>query len=225
MLFRSSSAIDESFNGNLAELIIFNTSVTSAQRNQVMSYLAVKYGIQLSGNYYNSTGQSTWDYAANGTYGSGATQFNYNHFIFGIGEDTQSGLMTTQSNSVATAGVSAAGNVIVLNPSSLGDLGSLIVGSNNAGFAETTTNLPSLAGAGSLRLANQWLVQNTNGVGNVDINFDFTGITTTGTIGTSADFRLVVDNDGDGDFTTGTQTYFGPSAWNGNGRTFRLLKI
>ncbi|HEV9035066.1 MAG TPA: T9SS type A sorting domain-containing protein [Puia sp.] len=226
----STAPFDEPFFGNLAELIIYSGNVTPAQRSAIFSYLSIKYGIPLGGDYVSSAGTAIWESALNGNWGSGATNFNYNHFVFGLGLDNGSGLSTTQSNSLSTgsgsgSGQSGLGNIVLSNPGSLTDQGFMLVGSNNQGFAETTTNLPSSSPVGAKRLATQWLVQNTGSVGTVDLSFDFTGITTTGTIGTSSDFALAVDNDGDGDFTTGTPSVYAPNSWNGNVANFTGVSI
>ena len=227
---RSGSLPDENFNGNLAELIIYSSNVTAAQRSAIFSYLSLKYGVPLGGNYVSSTGTTIWDASANGAFGSGS--MNYNHFIFGLGQDAGSGLTTAQSNSSTTGGgggtgQSGLGNVTLLNPSALADQNFMLVGSNNAGFTETSSNVPGTAPAGTMRLPNQWLVQNSGKVGNVDLKFDFTGISTTGAKGTSSDFRLVVDNDGDGDLTTGTgsQDWYEPSSWDGTNQVATFSQV
>jgi hypothetical protein len=217
LLGARSTAIDEPFFGNLAELIIYAGNVTVAQRSAIFSYLSLKYGIPLGGDYLSSSGTTIWNSAAAASWGFGS--MNYNHFAFGLASDNGSGLSVTQSNSLSTgsgngSGQSGLGNIVLSNPSNLTDGGFMIIGSNNAGFTETTINLPSTSPAGAKRLANQWLVENTGTVGSVNLSFDFTGITTTGTKGTSSDFALVVDNDGDGNFTTGTQNVYAPSSWN-----------
>jgi len=205
LLGARSASLDEPFTGNLAELIVLNTNVTTTQRQQIFSYLALKYGIPLNGSYLSSTGATIWDPTA--------LSGGYNNFVFGLGQDNGSGLTAmSQSNSMSTSGVSGAANIALSNASSLTDQGFMMVGSNNAGTGEITTNVPTVA-AGSSRLQDQWLVQNTGTVGTVDVAVDLTGITTTGTKGTSTDFRLVTDNDGDGDFTTGTQGYYTPTSW------------
>ncbi|HEY4287082.1 MAG TPA: T9SS type A sorting domain-containing protein [Puia sp.] len=214
-----STSLDEPFIGNLAELIIYTGPISGTARNQVFSYLAMKYGIATNASLVSSGGVTTWDATANGAYGFNS--FNYNNFVFGIGMDNGSGLSVSQSNSLATGsgngtGQSGKGNIVLSNPTALADQGFMVVGSNNAGFAETTTNLSPLAAAGSQRLGTQWLVQHSGTVGHVDMSFDFTGITTTGTIGTTTDFRLLVDQDGDGDFTTGGQGIYTPTSFSGN---------
>jgi hypothetical protein len=117
------------------------------------------------------------------------------------------------------------GNIVLSNPSSLSDQSFMIIGSNNAGLTETTTNLPLAAPIGSERLATQWLVQTSGTPGTVNLSFDFTGLTVTGAIGTTADFRLLVDEDGDGDFTTGFVSYIAPSSFNGNIANFTGVNL
>lgn len=218
LLGARSASIDEPFIGNLAELIIYSGNVTPAQRSAIFSYLSIKYGIPLGGDYVSSAGTALWESGLNGSWEF--NNYDYNHFVFGIGMDNASGLTNAKSNSLSTAGVSGQGNILIQNPSSLSDQGFMVIGSNNQGFAETGSNLPTTSPIGAKRLANQWLVQNSGTVGTVDLSFDFTGIPTTGTIGTSSDFALLVDHDGDGDFTTGSPSVIAPSSWNGNVVTF-----
>jgi len=228
LLGARSTSVDEPFIGNLAEVAVFNGPVQGTARQQVMSYLSLKYGIPLPGFYVSSTGAVIWNYVLNASYGFNS--YNYNNNIFGIGQDNGSGLLVTQSNSSATgtgsgAGISGMGNIVLSNPSALNDQTFVIVGSNNAGLTETTTNLPPAATAGSERLATQWLVTTTGNPGTVNVSFDFTGLTVTGAIGTVADFRLAVDNDGDGDFTTGFIGLYEPSSFTGNVANFTNVNL
>jgi hypothetical protein len=225
-----STALDEPFSGYLAELIVYKSNVSAAQRSAIFSYLSLKYGIPIGGSYVSSGGATIWDAVANASYGFNSS--NYNNFVFGVGTDNASGLSVTQSNSTVTgtgtgAGQSGMGNIVVATTAAVADQNFLIVGSNNAGLTETTTNMPALATAGSERLATQWVVQNTGNVGPVNLSFDFTGLTVTGTIGTTSDFRLVLDNDGDGDFTTGVsnQVYYAPSSFSGNIANFTGINL
>ena len=54
------------FNGNIGEIVIFNKTFTDAERNEVESYLAIKYGISLSSdlNYTDSQGNILWNATA-----------------------------------------------------------------------------------------------------------------------------------------------------------------
>ena len=203
---------DETFVGNLAELIIYTTTLSTLQQQQIFSYLSLKYGIPLNGNYLSSSGATIWDATA----GGGA----YNNFVFGLGQDNASGLSVSTSNSSATGSGSGAGtsnmaNITLSSPSSPSNQQFMIVGSNNAGTAQSQSNVPIVAN-GSWRLNNQWLVQNTGTVGTVNVAVDLTGVDLTAsgsTLGTSSEFRLVTDNDGDGNFISGTQSYYTPTSW------------
>ncbi len=223
-----STSIDEPFIGNVSEVIVYDTSLGAMARTQIFSYLSLKYGIPLAGTYFSSTGANIWDQPSNSSWGT--ANLNYTNSVFGIGQDNNSGLLNTQSNSSVTgtgsgAGISGMGNIVLSNPSSLSDQSFMIIGSNNAGLTETTTNLPLAAPIGSERLATQWLVQTSGTPGTVNLSFDFTGLTVTGAIGTTADFRLLVDEDGDGDFTTGFVSYIAPSSFNGNIANFTGVNL
>ncbi len=80
------------------------------------------------------------------------------------------------------------------------------------------------SGSGGARLIRNWKVANTNTVGPVNLSFDFTGLTVTGTIGTPGDFRLMVNTAGDPTFATGTTAFYGPS-FTGNVATFSNTKL
>ncbi len=210
---------NESLQGDIAEVIIYDDPITSATvRNQVFSYLALKYGISKAGNYIASDGSTTyWDSTAN---------TGYDNDVFGIGLDNNSGLSVSQSNSMNTGsgdgtGQSGLGNLVLSSPSSLStDLNFLVIGHNTAALSEISSNMSALA-AGSQRLARQWKVQHTGNVGTVNLDIDLTGITTTGDPSTPTNFRLMIDPDGDGDFTndidftSSEALYIKPSSFTG----------
>jgi hypothetical protein len=218
---------DEPFVGNLAELIIYDSSVNNTTpgvnaRNQIFSYLGMKYGIPLGISLLSSAGATIWDATAHST---------YNHDVFGLAVDNGSGLNVQQSNASTTgsangAGVSGAGN-IVLSPFAVlsTDQSFLMIGHDNGSLTESTFDLPPGAGGGSERLQRNWWVQNTNSVGPVDLSFDFTGLTTTGAIGTPSDFRLMVNSAGDPTFFGGTTEYYTPSSFNGPVANFTAVNL
>jgi|GEM_PF-4493780 hypothetical protein len=84
------------YSGNVMELVGYNAEVdlTGTERQQVESYLAIKYGITLDsvgtgGNYYNSSGNSVYQG------GGGAGYFND---ILGIARDDNESLYQRQSH-------------------------------------------------------------------------------------------------------------------------------
>ena len=212
---------EEPFIGNLAELIVYNNNVNGgAARNQIFSYLSMKYGIPIGISLLSSAGATVWNATANST---------YNHGVFGLALDNNSSLSVNQSNNATTGsgngtGQSGSGNIILtaVNPITV-DQSFLMIGNDNGVLTETTSNVPAAA-SGSSRLIRNWKVANTNSVGPVNLSFDFTGLAVTGAIGTAADFRLMVNEAGDPTFATGATTFYGPS-FTGNVATFNNVTL
>jgi hypothetical protein len=215
---------DEPFIGNLMELVVYDSSVDNTTpganaRNQIFSYLAMKYGVQLGTSLLSSAGATVWDATANAT---------YNHDVFGLAIDNGSGLNVQQSNAAATGsgngtGVSGAGNITITPYGTLSaDQSFLMIGHDNNPLTANTFDLPAAA-AGSSRLQRNWWVQNTNSVGLVNMTFDFTGLGIT--IGAPSDVRLIVNSAGDPTFFTGSTNYYTPTSLNGNVVTFTGVNL
>ncbi|MCM3714708.1 S-layer homology domain-containing protein [Alkalihalobacillus oceani] len=82
------------FDGSISEVILFNRVLEDEERQQVNSYLALKYGLTLPDDYVASDGSTTmWTKNENVGYG---------HRITGIGRDDASGLVQKQSQSQET---------------------------------------------------------------------------------------------------------------------------
>ncbi|MBC7902336.1 MAG: hypothetical protein H7Y27_02900, partial [Gemmatimonadaceae bacterium] len=212
---------EEAFVGEMTEIIVYDAAVvTPLTRQQIFSYLALKYGISKTGDYFASNGTTKfWDSTAN-------TAFRFS--VFGLGQDDNSGLLMASSNSVETGtgngtGQSGLGNIVLSAPSALSNLEFLMIGNNNAALSEQATDVPVTADPAVRRFAREWKVQHTGTVGTVTLTFDFNGLATTGTIGNVTHFRLMVDEDGDGDFTTGTIRYQQPSSFSGSVASFTNL--
>jgi hypothetical protein len=212
----------EAFNGELAELIIYNRSVTDAtEQAKIFSYLAIKYGVTIKTNLISSAGTVVWDATANAT---------YNNAVFGLGKDDNSALLITQSNSFETGsgdgtGQDGLGNIVLSDPSALTtDNNFLMIGNDNGALTETATDVPVSAG-GSQRFVREWKVQHTGNVGTLNLNFDFTGIPGIIGVGTATNFRLVVDADGDGNFLTGTQRFYTPTGFTGDVANFTGITL
>lgn len=88
------------YSGLIPEVILFNRFISPKERQQVESYLALKYGIslnqQLPASYLNSRGEIIWDAEINALFGRN---------IAGIGRDDNSGLYQKVSESTQTPGV------------------------------------------------------------------------------------------------------------------------
>lgn len=208
------------FRGEVAEIALYPSSLSAADKLKVESYLAIKYGITLDAsvtNYVNSSGAAVWN---NTTYWND---------VFGIGKDDKSGLNSNQSNSMNTGsgdgtGQIGAGNIVISNPSSLDDGDYFMIGNNGDPLTELAVGSklpPNLAGY--TRLDRQWWAQELGDVGTINISFDLNGLTVSGT-GTT-DFRLIVDNDGDGDLSTGQPILYQADNFSGNVVSFNNINF
>ncbi|MEM9078381.1 MAG: hypothetical protein AAGC43_15160 [Bacteroidota bacterium] len=165
--------------GDVAELIVFNARVNSAQRIIVENYLAAKFGLNSTSNdVYNE------DDSANG---------NFDHDVAGIGRIDASNL---HDDSQGT------GIVRISDPTGLDNNEFLIWGHDNGALTLTnTTDVPS--NTTSARLDRVWRVSEANTSGSsvdvdaIDIRMDMTGIT--GFSATNLP-QLIVDTDNDGSF-------------------------
>ncbi|MDI1354768.1 MAG: T9SS type A sorting domain-containing protein [bacterium] len=172
---------NESWNGDIAEVIFYNTEVNSAQRIIVDNYLAAKYGRTLSSNdVYDK------DNVGNG---------NYDYEVAGIGRVDASNVHNDAQGS---------GMVRILNPTGLGDNEFLMWGHDNAlAQANNTSDVPSGV---QHRFSRVWRVSEVNAagaavdVGNVDMRWDLSGL---GAV-TASDLRLLIDTDNDGIFANET---------------------
>lgn len=199
-------------NGDIAEIIVYDRSINGAERGRIFSYLAMKYGITIGTDLVSSAGTTVWNAAANST---------YNNAVFGFSRDngaSGSGLLVAQSNSIETGsgdgtGQNAQGNIVLSNPTSLDDLDFLQMGHDNGALTESISPDVPVAIAGSRRIAREWKVQHTGNVGSFDMTMNFSGLTISGT--GPIQFRLMIDEDGDGDFTTGTVRYYTPFSFGG----------
>ncbi len=164
--------------GDIAELIEFKRDLKPDERTRVQSYLALKYGLtldrtELDGNAYKrSDGTSVYDNS------------NYWHRIFGLGNDSATGLNQRVAKSQEDGAVLT---ITTANPD----------GSDTADFtsANSTSRTP-LPTAGQYlvlgdngdgkpltldstkRLQRRWFAQNTGGVNSVYLGFDVAALDT-----------------------------------------------
>ncbi|WP_414845001.1 hypothetical protein [Chryseobacterium sp. IT-36CA2] len=151
-------------NADIAEIVVYNTTKT-AERPQIESYLAIKYGITKSGDYVASNGTTV--------YWSAATNAGYNNNITGISRDDGSLLNQKQSMSInpgqqVLIGLTAMANTNAGNTGAFSaDQQALVVGDN--GLAKTL-GVPTTSIPGVNNIFNAvWKVQNTGSVGTVRI--------------------------------------------------------
>lgn len=204
---------DGGFTGHIGELIIYgNGTITSAERNKVDSYLAIKYGVTLnsSNNYTTSQNVVVWSAADN-------TGF-YNN-VAGIGHDFVSALhqkqsrsQHTNSNNQVIIGLVDIAETNKANVNILGDGQFLMWGDN--GITQAMTNSSATYSpfeyAGSTengrRMNRVWKVQNTGVNQEVLIRFPVAsvGTTTFATADACAAYVLLLADDAG--FTTNVIT-------------------
>ncbi|MBU2707443.1 DUF4347 domain-containing protein [Zooshikella marina] len=197
---------------NLSEVIIYNTTLSLADKQKVESYLAVKYGITLDptdneggiteGNYITSTGVTAWDFTANS---------GYHNNVAGVAIDSGSDLNQLKSKSINS------GSAVTIEATSSLDDGDYLMWGSNGASGEISTEMPANSGF-SKRLATEWKVQEVQDFVNTTVTFDLTTLGLTGR--SSSDFAMVVDTD-DGDFSNAF-SFVSPSAFDGSTVTFNL---
>tara|TARA_R110001599_G_scaffold145336_2_gene327764 strand:+ start:23786 stop:30733 length:6948 start_codon:yes stop_codon:yes gene_type:complete len=195
------------FQGDIAEAIVFSSTLTGEERTRVETYLAIKYGITRTvaslpaaeQDYLAGDGGIIWDYDNQGT--------TYHNDIAGIGRDDISCFSQLSSKSENDDAL------VTMSVGSLPDDDSFIIWGNDNAAIEDETNREKPATINS-RLNREWRVQETGTVGEVMLTFDLSTITGPGDVvgaNNLTQLRLLVDNDGN--FNTGA-TLIEPSSTN-----------
>lgn len=193
----------EFYNGTTSEIVSYTKAnhAGTNSKTKIESYLAIKYGLTLSGeNYLSSNGTVVWNTA------SGAADYNKN--IIGLARDDASGLM--QKESTSTGGM----------PNFTPDLLTIFIGAKTTDNATNTgtftagdksffmagCDTTSVCGPQSAphddvppgiccRIGKQWLTQVTNFT-NTDVTLEFNLPSCASHNLSAANLRLLVDDDG-----------------------------
>jgi len=164
--------------GDISEVVAYNTVLNSVQRIIVNNYLSAKYDIALGSNDIY-----TMDNSGNG---------NFDFEVAGIGRVNASNI---QNDAQGT------GIVKINNPSGLGDGEYLIWGHDNVSVnANNVTDVPVGVQA---RMSRMWRASEVGEVGNIDISIDLAGL---GSV-TASDLCILIDTDNDGVLTDETPTF------------------
>lgn len=194
--------------GNIGEVIVYGAdTITTAERNRVDSYLAIKYGVTLNNgvNYVTSAGTTVWDKTQNSAY--------YNN-VAGVGRDEISALHQKQSRSQASNAnnqvIMALGTVAATNAanaSNLADGQFLLWGDNGntqamTNSASTYTTFAYSGNTDNRRMNRVWKVQNT-GVGqSLTLRFPVASVGTTTIAGEGSCAKYVLVFASDAAFTS-----------------------
>lgn len=164
---RRSYTLDAYLNGMVAEIIVFNYELNSAERIIVENYLSSKYGIATANDFYAMESSGHF------------------HELIGIGQNA--------GNNVSTA--TGQGILTLTNPSTLDDGDYVMVAHDGGTTASQITGIPSFIGAfGGGRLNRSWRIDYTGTPGPIDMVFNMTGINFGAS---TSDYVLLVDDDGD----------------------------
>ncbi|SHL07877.1 hypothetical protein [Chryseobacterium polytrichastri] len=210
------NAPDGRLDGSYAELIVYDKVLSDSERAIVESYLAVKYGITLTGGtdqLGGTLGNLNYPYVSSAGTVIRASDLTYKYDVFGLGRDDYYGLnqrISKSNNAGDILTVSMNNDFTSLNLNAArttidGDQEFMLFANNKgsgSAVVEQTTELPANVGR---RLDREWKVAqaNTDGtdISNISLKFNLAGVTLTGANATNV--MLLVDSDGDGDFTTG----------------------
>jgi len=163
------------YGGDVAEIIVYNTVLNTAQRIIVENYLAAKYNLIISNDFF-------------------LFQTSHKYDVAGIGR-ASAGNEHTSANSA---------NLLRFeNPSALANGDYLFAGHDNGDITTWTTTEAPNSGANIQRLAREWIFDETNEVGTVDITID---VNTLPTLPAGhVVYGIMIDEDGD--FSSGATIY------------------
>jgi hypothetical protein len=172
--------LGEYFPGQIAEVVIYSNQQGAPAKQQVQSYLAIKYGITLDISPTNQTASQNYDYtnsAGTTIWAGNGANAGYHNNIAGVGRDDAAGLYQKQSQSV-NAGfqpVIGLGAIATTNATNTGTISTdksfMVWGNNNASATFGTVFTPTsyTPAAGYFRMARVWKVQETGTVGTVEV--------------------------------------------------------
>lgn len=165
----------ESWNGDIAEVIVYASALNDTQKVIIDNYLSAKYDIPLNAHDYYSQ-----DNTING---------DYDFDVAGIGQ-----LISSSAHADAQGGM-----VRILNPLGLtiNDTEFYLWGHDNApARASNTTDIPTGEEGVEARLERVWRGSESGTILEFDIRFDLSGL---GPV-TPSDLRLLIDTNNNGAF-------------------------
>jgi len=159
----------ESWNGDIAEVVVYNADLNAAQQVLVSNYLSAKYTTPLS--------------VANNVYTFDDGVLTFDHEVAGIGQASDG------SKHIDAKGP---GVVRMWNPNGLANSEFLMWGHDNGALSGTTSGIDGTVVAE--RLVRIWRVGESADVGTVSVSFDLSSLASP----LGSNLRLLIDRDGDG---------------------------
>jgi len=188
------------WNGKITELIVYDDDHSSADKNKVDSYLAIKYGVTLEtgggiiGDYVASNGSTTiWD---------ASVAPEYHNDVIGIGRDDNSELIQKQSNTIDDTTRLYIDALQATNNLNSGvfttNIGYIVMGHNQDLMYATQnsiTEMPASCGLNS-RMEREWKITKSNFDQVFHADFKLCPFADVASVDVSH-LRLLVDDDGD----------------------------
>jgi hypothetical protein len=177
---------DYCFYGDIAEIAVYSSGLTSANVNAIESYFAIKYGIELPGNYVNSSGTVIYN-----------TSAPYNNDMIGICRDDNSGVTQRQSRTMDDSTRLFINTLAASNSANGGSFSSdnqyLVIGDNGGRLHGGSNEKP--AALNGARIQREWKVTNTGFTGTFAFSMRLDAAGVPGSVN-PAHLRLLVDDDG-----------------------------
>ncbi len=188
--------------GDVSEIILTPGNSTIAERRNIESYLAIKYGITLD----NSGGGTQGDYtsAISGIVWDASNLPSYHNNVIGIARENAINFYQKQSHTVDDTTRVFVGDLVTTNVANTGTIpndGYLVVGNNQGKMCATTASnaeMPNLCSVTPLysRIEREWKVNRSFMSSDFGMDFKMNSCAVLGSIN-PAHLRLLVDNDGD----------------------------
>ena len=181
------------FVGGIAEIFVDESVFSEMDRHQFETYLALKYGITLGSislpiDYLNSAGTVIWNGSA--TYQSDVAGLGREASIYNLDQKISTSVNNAEGTSsrvvIAMDNDFSSGNLTVRT--SLNEGQYLIWGNNHNNTGSWIVN------GDYDHVSRNWRVQNTNGVGQVNVQIDLSGYPV---LPTGKTYQLLVDTDED----------------------------
>lgn len=136
------------FDGDMGEVILYNTVLNSAERNIVDNYLSSKFNIAIANDMYAYDGGLTHRFG-----------------VIGIGQEADGNNLVAQGR-----------GIVQLSAASLNNGDYIISGHNNVGLSQVTNDIPASI-AGGARLTRTWRIDITGTTNTIDVAYDVSGLT------------------------------------------------
>ena len=193
------------FEGDIAEIMIFNIDQSSAEQQNIQSYLAIKYGITLGttdndsniteGDYLlKDLTTKVWDYSQD---------FEYHNDVAGIGRDDALGLEQVKSKSVNSEGLltieyitpasKSAGSKQTFATKKFNNNKDFLVWGNDRGSLATPLTSTLLCSPYN-RVRRKWKIRERGNVGNVKISIPKTTVDNILNTSFTEKYLIVSDN-------------------------------